>query len=320
MRKKTQTSSFGTTKRESHDASAFYSRKMYGPKNKRDSRPKGKKGDVESVEEVENEESFWNQIYCRSSESMGIPSNRVALAFTSPPYNVGKDYDDDLSLEQYLDLVQRVGREIHRVLLPGGRYVINIANLGRKPYIPLHAYFYKIHEEIGFLPFGEIIWRKSRGSSGSCAWGSWKSAKSPVLRDIHEYLLVFGKEQFSREDRGESDISGEEFMKSTLSVWEEDSESDSGHKHVDDTLWDVSPESARRVGHPAPFSVELAARVIRLFTYKKDIVVDPFVGSGTTCVAASKLGRRYVGFDISEEFCKLSRERIEKESFPLFGE
>ena len=160
-----------------------------------------------------------DRIYCQSAESMPLPEGSVALAFTSPPYNVGKDYDQDQSLQEYLGLIQRVGGEVYRALQPGGRYVINVANLGRKPYIPLHSYFYQVHMQLGFLPMGEIIWQKGKGANGSCAWGSWKSARSPRLRDIHEYLLVLAKGEFNRRERGELDISDEEFMQATLSVW-----------------------------------------------------------------------------------------------------
>ena len=237
--------------------------------------------------------SWTNKIYCHTSEAMiHVPGNSVALGFTSPPYNSGKDFDDDLSMEDYFNLISRVGSEIYRVLKPGGRYVINVANLGRKPLIPMHALYYLVHVNLGFLPAGEIIWRKAHGANGNCAWGSWTSAKSPRLRDIHEYLIVFVKDDFSRQDEGESTISGEEFMSSTLSIW------------------DVLPESARRVGHPAPFPVELAKRVINLYSYKNDIVIDPFVGSGTSCVAAKALGRQYVGYDIAQEYCNIAERRL----------
>ena len=286
--KHTETSSFGTGKRESHDASAFYKRSLYGAFS------------VEPVSESQGEvvevppPGDWaDRIYCASSAEMeAIPDNSVALAFTSPPYNVGKDYDDDMSLPGYLDLIAGVGGEVYRVLRPGGRYVINIANLGRKPYIPLHTLFWDIHVSLDFLPMGEIIWQKGRGASGSCAWGSWMSAKAPRLRDVHEYLLVFAKQYFSRPDQGQSDIDRDEFMASTLSIWE------------------IPPESARRIGHPAPFPVELASRVIRLYSYREDVVLDPFAGSGTTCVAAAQLGRHYVGYDTSEEYCELAEKRI----------
>lgn len=286
MPKKTKTSSFGVSKREGHDSSEFYNRSMFN------SLAQGA-GDVTvAQQEIVAIESWADRIYCCSSEAMPIPDNSVALAFTSPPYNVGKDYDDNMSLDEYLALIQHVGQEVYRVLRPGGRYVVNIANLGRKPYIPLHAHFYKAHMEIGFLPMGEIIWQKGKGANGSCAWGSWKSAKAPRLRDLHEYLLVFTKGMFSRPDKGESDITREEFMESTLSIWQ------------------VPPESAKKVGHPAPFPVALAARVIKLYSYVDDVILDPFLGSGTTCVAAKGLRRHYVGFDISPEYCALSEKRL----------
>jgi DNA modification methylase len=286
MAKKTQTSSFGVSKREAHDSSDFYSRNLFQT---------NVETNLLNVELPAIQIDGWaDRIYNHSSEDMPIPDNSIALAFTSPPYNVGKDYDDNMTLEEYLDLIKRVGKDVYRILKPGGRYVINIANLGRKPYIPLHSFFYQIHTEIGFLPMGEIIWQKGKGANGSCAWGSWRSAKSPGLRDLHEYLIVFAKQAFSRPDKGESDLTSEEFMESTLSVWQ------------------IQPESAKKVGHPAPFPVELASRVIKLYSYVDDVVLDPFMGSGTTGVAAKANSRHYVGFDISPEYCRLAEERIAK--------
>lgn len=287
---KTRTSSFGVSKREGHDSSLFYSRNLYSdfsakPLTLREMREVA----VPPVGE------WADKIYCHSSTDMYmIPDNSIALAFTSPPYNVGKDYDDNLNFRSYLKLIEDVGKEVYRVLRPGGRYVINIANLGRKPYIPLHAFFYDIHLSIGFLPMGEVIWVKAEGAGGNCAWGSWKNAKAPRLRDVHEYLLVFAKQSFERPDSGESDISATEFMDATLSVWN-----------------NIPTESAKNVNHPAPFSIPLAERVIKLYSYVGDVVLDPFVGSGTTCVAANQSRRHYVGFDISAEYCEIARKRIE---------
>ena len=286
MPKRTRTSAFGVSRREGHDSSSFYQRSLY------QDQPVSVAID-QPVSAVFTGPADWvDRIYCQSAESMPLPEGSVALAFTSPPYNVGKDYDQDQSLQEYLGLIQRIGCEVYRALQPGGRYVINVANLGRKPYIPLHSYFYQTHMQLGFLPMGEIIWQKGKGANGSCAWGSWKSARSPRLRDIHEYLLVLAKGEFKRRERGESDITDEEFMQSTLSVW------------------NIPPESARKVGHPAPFPLELARRVIRLYSYVGDVVLDPFAGSGTTCVAAKSLKRRYVGFDISPEYCALAEKRL----------
>ncbi len=284
MPRKTQTSSFGVSRREAHDASDFYSRNLYQP---------NPSADLAEADIPFSQIDGWaDRIYNSSSESMPIPDGSVGLAFTSPPYNVGKDYDEDMSLDGYLELIRRVGTEVYRVLKPGGRFIVNVANLGRKPYIPLHAHFYQIHSEIGFLPMGEIIWQKGRGANGSCAWGSWRSARAPRLRDLHEYLLVFAKGSFTRPDKGTSDLSSDEFTEATLSVWE------------------ILPVSAKKVGHPAPFPVELASRVIKLYSYVDDVVLDPFIGSGTTAIAAKKHGRHYVGFEISPEYCKLAEERI----------
>lgn len=294
----TTTSKFGSGKRESHDAARFYGLSIYeNDLRKLMEEILAAEPPQERAVPPRPLEEWADRIYCASSEAMdAVPDASVGLAFTSPPYNAGKEYDLDLSMGEYLALIRRVGQEVYRVLKPGGRYVVNIANLGRKPYIPLHAYFYLIHSLVGFQPAGEVIWQKGRGMNGSCAWGSWMSAKAPRLRDIHEYLLVFVKGEFSRADRGESDIGREEFMESTLSVWE------------------ISPESARKVGHPAPFPVELAERVIKLYSYTSDVILDPFAGSGTTCVAAARTGRPYVGYDISREYCQLAESRLKEVS------
>ena len=293
---KSTTSSFGTPKRESHDASAFYGRSLYDEHPANDGAPPPREVSVPAPD------GWADRLYGGSSTAMtAIPDNGVALAFTSPPYNVGKDYDDNLSLAAYLEMIRAVADEVLRVLRPGGRYVVNIANLGRKPYIPLHAHFYAVHMAAGFLPMGEIIWRKGKGVNGSCAWGSWRSAKAPRLRDVHEYLLVFAKDGFSRPDRGESDIERDDFMAATLSVW------------------DILPESAKRVGHPAPFPVELAQRVVRLYSYVGDVVLDPFMGSGTTAVAALQSGRRYVGYEIAPEYCALAETRLAEARAKLEG-
>lgn len=291
----TYTSSFGTSKRESHDSSNFYARNLYSQHPQNDVEKEPNIRPTISVEDRDLNE-WVDRTYQKSAVKMNdIPDNSVGLAFTSPPYNVGKDYDDDMALSEYLNLIRDVGNEVYRVLVPGGRYLINIANLGRKPYIPLHSWFYEIHsQQLQFLPMGEIIWQKAKGASGSCAWGSWKSAKAPRLRDIHEYILVFAKEDYSRPDKGESTIQRDDFMAATLSIW------------------NIPPESAKRIGHPAPFPVELAQRCIELYSYRNDVVLDPFLGSGTTSVAAKQLCRHYVGYDISEEYCMLAKSRLSK--------
>jgi site-specific DNA-methyltransferase (adenine-specific) len=213
---------------------------------------------------------------------------------TSPPYNVGKEYDRDFTLKEYLEFLKRVWKEVYRVLVPGGRVCINIANLGRKPYIPLHAFIVKDMLELGFLMRGEIIWNKASSASPSTAWGSWLSPANPTLRDIHEYILVFSKGTFSRKNMNKrrSTISREEFLEFTKSVWT------------------FSAVSAKEVGHPAPFPIELPYRLIQLYTYESEVVLDPFMGSGQTAIAAIKAGRHYIGYDIEEEYVKLAEKRI----------
>lgn len=297
----TETSSFGTTRRESHDSTEFYARNLFGNVNGiesniplQDASISRKVPPLQTRSIPSRPRSEWvNDIYRHSSTDMNhVPDESVGLAFTSPPYNVGKEYDEDSDLQSYLSLIEQVGKEVYRVLKPGGRYVINVANLGRKPYIPLHAYFYSIHMNVGFLPMGDIIWQKGKGANGSCAWGSWKSASAPRLRDLHEYLLVLAKGDFSRTEKGRSDIERDEFLNATLSIWE------------------IHPESAKRIGHPAPFPLALAERVIRLYSFVDDVILDPFAGSGTTCLAAHLADRDYVGYEIVEEYCQLSERRI----------
>lgn len=297
-KKKTTTRAFGSGNREGHDSSSFYQRNLFQGVAERQL-----EATTQSTQVVEG--PYVNTVFLASSERMvQIPDNTVHLAFTSPPYNVGKEYDLDLSLEEYKDFIKRVGTEVYRVLVPGGRYVINVANVGRNPYIPYTSLFWQIHMEIGFIPMGEIIWLKGKGANGNCAWGSWKSAKAPRIRDIHEYLLVMAKGSTKRPDKGTSTITEEEFLRSTLSVWE------------------IPPESAKKVGHPAPFPVALAERVIQLFSYKGDLVLDPFAGSGTTLVAAAKLGRKYVGYEIVQEYVHLAKRRLSliREQPDLFEE
>lgn len=283
----TKTSAFGSPGRIGHDSTKFYSSKLY----------EGQKipTDITYIENPINP-NVLDKIYCKSSEAMEeIPNHSIHLMVTSPPYNVTKEYDEDLTLSEYRDLLKRVFREIYRVLVTGGRACINIANLGRKPYIPLHSYIIQDMLEIGFFMRGEIIWNKATGSSPSTAWGSWQSAANPTLRDIHEYILIFSKESFSRKRMDKSDtIAKEEFLEFTKSVWT------------------FSAESAQRIGHPAPFPVELPYRLIQLYTFKNEIVLDPFCGSGSTCIAAIKTKRHFIGYDIKKEYVKSAEQRIKE--------
>ena len=178
------------------------------------------------------------------------------------------------------------------MLEPGGRVAVNVANLGRKPYLALNHRVAAMLEDLGFLMRGEIVWQKAQGAGGSCAWGSWRSAKNPTLRDVHEYILVASKGSFRRSRIGEDTIGREEFLEATVSVWP------------------MAPASARRIGHPAPFPVDLPRRLIELYTFTDDLVLDPFIGSGTTAVAAVETGRHFVGYDVDPSYLEIARARI----------
>jgi len=291
----TKTSGFGVGKRENHDSSDFYSR--FSPPTL---------SDDEEVVECD----VAGTLFLGDSRDMGkVPSKSVGLVATSPPYHASKDYETDVnaghvpkSYVGYLEILHAVFTECFRVLEPGGRIAVNVANLGRKPFRSLSKDVWVVLEEIGFLPRGEIVWTKAAGASGSCAWGSWMSASNPSLRDLTERVLVASKGRFDRALKPkirqarslpwESTIGRDEFMAWTLDTW------------------DIRPESAKRVGHPAPFPVELPARLIELYTYKGDVVLDPFMGAGTTAVAAVQAERRYVGFDTEQEYLDIAKRRI----------
>ncbi len=275
----TTTRKFGAGNRESHDASEFYARGLAPAEFSKD--------------KTVNDATDVDQIWCHSAETMTeLPDNSVALMVTSPPYHAGKDYDTDDTFEEYLGLLGRVFTETHRVLEPGGRAVVNVANLGRRPYIPLNALIANLMGDIGYFMRGEVIWRKAAGASGSTAWGSWMSAANPTFRDVHEYCLCFSKGRMDRVRKGTSTIDRDEFMAATLSVWE------------------IPTESAKRVGHPAPFPVALPKRFIELFTFEGDVVLDPFMGSGSTAIAAVETGRHYVGYDLDPEYIAIAQERL----------
>lgn len=291
MPRKTQTTTFGSVVRESHSSKKFYSSKLFKgfeiPKN------------IE-YRETKIDVKDLDRLYCKSSERMDeIPDDSIHLMITSPPYNVGKEYDNDLTLDEYLELLTGVFKEVHRKLVTGGRACINIANIGRKPYIPLHAMVIEIMLDLGFLMRGEIIWDKSASAGGSCAWGSWMSASNPVLRDYHEYILVFSKDSYSKNKKQEKrdTISHDDFIQWTQSVWK------------------FPAVNAKKIGHPAPFPVELPHRLINLYSYEGDVVLDPFCGSGSTCIAAIRNNRRYIGYDIKEEYIELSKRRIDNQKF-----
>ena len=286
-RRKTQTSSFGAPGRESHDSSAFYESRMY------DNLPQ-----EQATPMVENQlpEACRNQIILASSEKMSeLPEGCIHLMITSPPYNASKEYDLDLDLNEYLDFLMKVWQETFRVLVPGGRACINLANLGRKPYIPLHTYVIEQMLDLGFHMRGEIIWDKAASASASTAWGSWLSAANPVLRDVHEYILVFSKGSYKRDAKGKRNtITRDQFLQWTKSIWQ------------------FPAVSARKIGHPAPFPLELPYRLIQMYSFEMDAVLDPFAGSGTTCLAATQSKRIYTGYENNPDYITLARRRLQE--------
>lgn len=296
-RRRTTTSNFGVSRREGHDATAFYQR-FRAP-------------DLSDDADVPPPAPVSEPFVCGDARSMDTVSNgSVALVVTSPPYFAGKKYEEEVEREgvpssylEYLDLLRDVFAECVRKLEPGGRIAVNVANLGRKPYRSLSADVIRIlQDDLGLLLRGELIWQKGEGASGSCAWGSFRSAANPVLRDITERVVIASKGRFDRarsvkhrREEGlpsESTLMTEDFLALTLDVWE------------------IPAESARRVGHPAPFPVELPEHLIRLYSFKNDLVLDPFMGSGSALVAAARLGRRYVGYDVDETYVAIARRRV----------
>lgn len=286
QRKGTRSSTFGSAGRVSHDASRFYNSALYAdhlPASATHPTPENNPPVIAA-----------NHIFPHSSEQMDeLPNACVHLMVTSPPYNVGKEYDQDLNLDEYLGLLNRVWAEVLRVLVPGGRACINVANLGRKPYLPLHTFIIRDMLDLGFLMRGEIIWDKAASSATSTAWGSWRSAANPTLRDVHEYILIFSKEVFGRAAKGRRNtISKAAFLENTRSVWT------------------ISAVSAKKIGHPAPFPQELPKRLIELYTFKGEVVLDPFMGSGQTALAALAAGRTYVGYETNKGYVALAEKRI----------
>ena len=305
---RTATSAFGVGRRESHDASGFYAR-FEAPEMSADDAVEPLRGLPQGAAACIEADSR----HLTRPGGGALPANSVALVVTSPPYFSGKEYEQALgrghvpgSYLEYLGMLRDVFAECKRVLEPGGRIAVNVANLGRKPYRSLSADIVRIlQDDLRLLLRGEVVWRKGEGANGSCAWGSFRSAANPVLRDITERVIIASKGRFDRAKPPEkrrrlslphrSDSSADEFMEATLDVW------------------NMAPESATRVGHPAPFPVELPLRLIGLYTFRDDLVVDPFMGSGTTLVAAIGSGRRYLGYDTDARYVATAKRRVTEE-------
>ena len=239
-----------------------------------------------------------DRIFCHSAETMTeLPDCSVHLMVTSPPYNVGKEYDEDLSLEDYLAFLQRVWKETWRVLVPGGRMCINVANLGRKPYIPLHAFISRTGHRAGLPDARRDHLEQGRQRLPLHSLGLLEIRQQPHpagCARVHPGLL---QETFKRQNPAKrlSTITRDEFLEYNKSVWN-------------------AAESARKIGHPAPFPVELPRRLIQLYTFENEIVLDPFMGSGQTAIAALKSSRHYIGYEIEENYVALANQRIQKES------
>jgi len=277
------------SKREGHDSSAFYAR-FVPPEISKDA--------------TVNEPKLVDEIIVGDSRAMtDVADASVALVVTSPPYFAGKQYEAALgeghipgSYLEYLQMLEEVFAECVRVLEPGGRIAVNVANLGRRPFRSLTADVTSIlQDRLRLLLRGEVVWRKAAGASGSCAWGSFRSPTNPTLRDLTERVVIASKGRFDRAHGGTATIGADEFMDATLDVW------------------DLPSESAQRVGHPAPFPVELPQRFIELYTFEGELVLDPFMGSGSTAVAAARTGRHYIGYDTDPEYAAAARDRVAAE-------
>lgn len=223
----------------------------------------------------------------------------VDLVITSPPYSLGVDYGqagyaDDQPYARYLEWVRTWATTLVNVTAPNGRACINIpldTNKGGKRAI--YADYLRIFQEVGWEYQTSIVWNE-QNISRRTAWGSWLSPSAPFVTAPVEMIAVFYKGSWRRPAGGRrGDITRDEFLAWTLGTW---------------TFNGASP---RRVGHPAPFPEELPRRLIKLYSYKRDLILDPFLGSGTTLVAAKRLGRASIGVEINPVFCDLSVRNIQ---------
>ncbi len=224
-----------------------------------------------------------------------IPNNSVHLAITSPPYNVGKDYDnhnDKMNYQEYLDWLNKVWKETQRILVHGGRFCLNIAPTGIKDFVPIHHDFTNHLRKLGMKFRTEIIWYKQTMLKRT-AWGSWKSPANPHIVPSWEYVLIFSKNGDRLQGNPkDADITAEEFKK------------------FSDGFWEIQPERQRN-GHPAPFPEDLIYRLIKFYSYKGNVVLDMFGGTGTVAIVSHKNNRKFIHIDISKEYCKTAQNRLD---------
>jgi site-specific DNA-methyltransferase (adenine-specific) len=229
-----------------------------------------------------------------------IEENIIDLIITSPPYNVGIEYensDDTVSYEEYLKWTKKWLKKAFKLLKDDGRMCLNIPLDKNKGGIKsVYADIVEIAKKIGYGYQSTIVWNE-QNISRRTAWGSWLSASAPYVIAPVEMIVLLYKKQWKKKNKGISDITKEEFIEWT------------------NGMWTFSGESKKRIGHPAPFPIELPYRCIKLFSYVGDTILDPFVGSGTTLIAAHKLRRKGIGIEISKEYFDIAKNRIEKECF-----
>ena len=246
---------------------------------------------------------FLNCIVCGDSETLlqQLPDSSIDIVLTSPPYNFGLDYagegttqNDARHWEDYFQKLLTIWTECARVLVPGGRLIVNVQPLF-SDYIPTHHRISEQLRGLGLLWKGEILWEKNNYNCKYTAWGSWKSPSMPYLKYTWEFVEVFCKETHKKTgDSAQIDITGDEFKKWVYAKWS------------------IAPERRmKEFDHPAMFPEELALRLLKLFSYRGDVILDPFSGAGTTAFVARQLGRQFVAFDVSQEYCDRARARLQ---------
>jgi site-specific DNA-methyltransferase (adenine-specific) len=225
-----------------------------------------------------------------------IKENSIDLIVTSPPYNVDIKYnshDDTMSYDDYLSFTREWLARCYKFIKDDGRFCLNIPldkNKGGQQ--SMCADITTIAKQIGFKYHSTIIWNE-QNISRRTAWGSWLSAAAPyVIAPVEVIVVLYKKEWKKTSGSRKSDITKKEFMEWTNGVW------------------NFSGESKKRVGHPAPFPVELPKRCIKLFTFVGDIILDPFLGSGSTLLACLQTGRVGIGVDIDKKYCELAKQRL----------